>query len=210
MKKSTTAKASHPSTDGGGGGKTKPLTAPIPVKNKTKEAVSTSPPPKMKARKLDPPDKTASSPDPKLSATSSSSPNDHTQNSKPSSPPASAKKEDGQFIVNRQESKIEAEKKVAMERAYAILVTMIKGLSDEELPRRKTKDRVALTCPADKKPGDSILFENPHVSGQRLKVKIPKTTKPGATFKVTVPVPPEKEDTTKDGGEATDHNRWSR
>ncbi|KAL7558065.1 hypothetical protein ACA910_009252 [Epithemia clementina (nom. ined.)] len=124
-------------------------------------------------------------------------------------PPSPPKKEDRlQTIANRQQAKIEAEKKVAMEKAYAVLVAMIKTLSEDEIPRRKTKDKVALTCPADKKPGDSILFENPHVKGQRLKVKIPKNTLPGGIFKVTVPVPKEPVDD-GEGGE-TDHNRWSR
>lgn len=37
-------------------------------------------------------------------------------------------------------------------------VAMIKNLTDEELPKRKTKLKVALTCPPNKKPGDDITF----------------------------------------------------
>ena len=98
-------------------------------------------------------------------------------------------------------TKAENDKKKIMEGSYKLIVSLI---GKEDLPRGKTKEKVALTCPADKKPGDSILFENPHVQGQRLKVKIPKTCKPGGTFRVTVPVPPAKE-----GGEV-DHNKWTR
>jgi len=98
--------------------------------------------------------------------------------------------------------KTEADRKSVMEKTYRILVGMI---PQEDLPRRKTKEKVALTCPAERKPGDTILFENPHVKGQRLKVKIPKKTKPGDTFRVTVPVPQEDE-----GDSPPDHNKWTR
>jgi hypothetical protein len=37
-------------------------------------------------------------------------------------------------------------------------VASIKKMSDEELPRRRTKLKVALTCPPNKKPGDDITF----------------------------------------------------
>jgi hypothetical protein len=73
----------------------------------------------------------------------------------------------------------------------------------ETFPKRKTKDRVSLTCPADKKQGDSILFSNPHVPGQRLKCQIPKNTQPGGAFKVTVPVKEEID-------VSTDYNKLSR
>jgi hypothetical protein len=38
------------------------------------------------------------------------------------------------------------------------VVASIKKMSDEELPRRRTKLKVALTCPPNKKPGDDITF----------------------------------------------------
>jgi hypothetical protein len=89
---------------------------------------------------------------------------------------------------------------------YQAVVAMIHEATDDELPRKKTKDRVTLTCPPDKKPGDSILFSNPHVPGQRLKVKIPKNTPPGGNFKVTVPVAVAPDDEE----EMKDHNKFSR
>jgi len=66
--------------------------------------------------------------------------------------------------------------------------TMIKKLTPENLPRLKTKLKVALKCPKNKKPGDDITFANPHNPGQKLRVKVPKDCFPGGTFKVTVPV----------------------
>ena len=44
------------------------------------------------------------------------------------------------------------------ERIFRKLVTMIKAMKDNELPRRKTKLKVALTCPSNKKAGDDITF----------------------------------------------------
>jgi len=65
---------------------------------------------------------------------------------------------------------------------------MIKKLTPEHLPKLKTKLKVALKCPKNKKPGDDITFANPHNPGQKLRVKVPKDCFPGGTFKVTVPV----------------------
>lgn len=48
--------------------------------------------------------------------------------------------------------------KVKSEKLYKKVVTMIKEMSKEELPRRRTKLKVALTCPSNKKPGDDITF----------------------------------------------------
>lgn len=122
---------------------------------------------------------------------------------------SSEKPEPGESTQQKQEykhlAKVEADRKASMEAKYRNVVSMI---AKEDLPRRKTKDKVALTCPPDKKPGDPILFQNPHMPGQRLKVKIPKNTAPGATFRVTVPVPPEPEE--KEDGTPMDHNKWTR
>eukprot|EP00977_Amphora_coffeiformis_P002347 scaffold437_cov159-Amphora_coffeaeformis.AAC.26 len=107
---------------------------------------------------------------------------------------------------NTPAEKAVAAKKKLLDGAYKTVIQMVKDMSPEDLPRRKTKERVAITCPMDKKPGDSILFANPHVPGQRLKVKIPKKTAPGAVFKVSVPVAPNPEDE----DDNTDHNKWSR
>jgi hypothetical protein len=95
-------------------------------------------------------------------------------------------------------------RKRKMVKYYKPLIEMVKAATSDELPRKKTKERVAITCPPDKKPGDQILFANPHVPGQRLKVKIPKNASPGSTFRVTVPVA----DTAAD--DENDYNKFSR
>jgi hypothetical protein len=97
-----------------------------------------------------------------------------------------------------------ADKRTTVDSLFETLVDLVNESTEDELPRRKLKDKVAVTCPVDKNPGDSILFSNPHVPGQRLKVKIPKNTKPGGTFKVTVPVAPPLDD------DDTDHNKLTR
>ncbi|GAX15794.1 hypothetical protein FisN_3Lh238 [Fistulifera solaris] len=89
------------------------------------------------------------------------------------------------------------------ENLYQKLVEMIKKASPQELPKRKTKDKVSIKCPEDKKPGDTVIFANPHVRGQKLKVKIPDNCKPGGSFKVTVPIPIDEDD-------ETDYNKLSR
>ncbi|GKY99548.1 hypothetical protein MPSEU_000909100 [Mayamaea pseudoterrestris] len=103
-----------------------------------------------------------------------------------------------------EQSAVTAERKAKAMHYYDELVAMIKNCSPDDLPRRKTSERVAVTCPPDKHPGDLILFHNPHVPGQKLRVKIPKNTLPGGIFKATVPVPPDPDDDT------IDHNKLSR
>jgi hypothetical protein len=99
---------------------------------------------------------------------------------------------------------VSTKRKRRMDKHYKQLMAMISTSTSEELPRKKTKERVAITCPPDKKPGDQIMFANPHVPGQRLKVKIPKNATPGSTFKVTVPVADLAAD------DETDYNKFSR
>jgi hypothetical protein len=101
-------------------------------------------------------------------------------------------------------------RKKKMEVLYKAMVEMINSASADELPRRRTKLRVALTCPPDKKTGDTITFTNPHVSGQKLRVKIPANRSANGNFKVTVPVAPDAVVNTADGEEAADHNKISR
>lgn len=95
-------------------------------------------------------------------------------------------------------------RKAKWEKLYSAVIEMIKNSSSDQLPRRKKAVKVAVTCPANKKPGESILFANPHVPGQKLKVKIPKTTNPGGVFKVTVPV------AKKPAGSDSDQNKLNR
>ncbi|KAL3909092.1 MAG: hypothetical protein SGILL_008228, partial [Bacillariaceae sp.] len=94
--------------------------------------------------------------------------------------------------------------KARVDSLYKKAVAMIKNMTADELPKRKTKLKVALTCPPNKKAGDDITFSNPHDPGQRLRVKVPKDCSAGCTFKVTVPVKAPKDDDGKD------HNKLPR
>jgi hypothetical protein len=65
----------------------------------------------------------------------------------------------------------------------------IKAMGDDLLPRRKTMEKVSVVVPAGKSAGDDVTFSNPHVPGQKLRVKVPKNTVAGGKFVVSVPVP---------------------
>jgi hypothetical protein len=79
----------------------------------------------------------------------------------------------------------------------------IKRMTDKELPRKKKNEKVSIVVPDGKSPGDDITFANPHVPGQKLRVKVPKNSVPGSKFVVSVPVP------TKANPDV-DNNKWSR
>jgi hypothetical protein len=126
-----------------------------------------------------------------------------TKNTKVSTSEGSPKPDTAKTGSSKDRQKKSKECKKIYENLYQKLVEMIKKASPEELPKRKTKDKVSIKCPDDKKPGDTVIFANPHVRGQKLKVKIPDNCKPGGTFKVTVPIPIDEDDD-------TDYNKLSR
>ena len=178
---------------------------------------------------------------------------DTSKSKKPMSPLSTGTAKGKKPVPNKTPSNAEMKKKTkvakkARAQVDAILKkisTMIKGMNEEELPKRRMKLKVALTCPANKKPGDDITFtyveilrymlhnqrsyvsksltgvffflfflefffvldRNPHNPGQRLRVKVPKDSYPGGTFRVTVPVKQPPPDADSDG---TDHNKFSR
>jgi hypothetical protein len=101
-------------------------------------------------------------------------------------------------------------KKAIADQLFIDLVGLLKGFTEDELPRKAKpkRTRVVVKITPDKKPGDMITFANPHVPGQKLKVKVPPNTKPGDSFKVTVPKPAEEEDADENPGK--DHNKISR
>ena len=78
----------------------------------------------------------------------------------------------------------------------------IRNLSDDVLPKRKTMEKVSIVVPAGKSAGDDVTFSNPHVPGQKLRVKVPKNAVTGGKFVVSVPVPQ-----TDDG---VDRNKFGR
>jgi hypothetical protein len=79
----------------------------------------------------------------------------------------------------------------------------IKKMNEKELPRKKKNEKVSIVVPDGKSPGDDITFANPHVPGQKLRVKVPKNTAPGSKFVVSVPVPVK-------ANPDVDNNKWPR
>jgi len=84
--------------------------------------------------------------------------------------------------------KADACKKV-LNQHFAIVSKAIKKMGHDLLPRRKTMEKVSIVVPAGKSAGDDVTFSNPHVPGQKLRVKVPKHTLAGGKFVVSVPVP---------------------
>jgi hypothetical protein len=95
-----------------------------------------------------------------------------------------------------------ADKQNAVKELFDKIVKGIKNMSDEELPRRKKTSKVSVVVSDGKEPGDTITFENPHIPGQRLQVKVPKGLSAGAKFIVSVPAPAVSDE--------TDANKWDR
>ena len=111
--------------------------------------------------------------------------------------------------------KIATKKRDEITEHYNKLKMIIDNLTDEELPRKRKpkRTRVVVKVPSGNQPGDTITFANPHVPGQKLKVKVPANVKAGETFKVTVPKPAEDDnddDKLGEDGLARDHNKFNR
>lgn len=58
----------------------------------------------------------------------------------------------------KKKTKAAKEAKAMAEKYFKKFAKLVKALTEDELPRRKTKRKVALTCPPNKKPGDDITF----------------------------------------------------
>jgi hypothetical protein len=58
----------------------------------------------------------------------------------------------------KKKAKAAKEAKAVAEKYFKKFSKLVKSLTEDELPRRKTKRKVALTCPPNKKPGDDITF----------------------------------------------------
>jgi hypothetical protein len=80
---------------------------------------------------------------------------------------------------------------------------LVKSLTEKDLPRKKKNEKVSIVVPEGKNPGDDITFANPHVPGQKLRVKVPKNASSGSKFVVSVPVP-------NAANPDVDNNKWSR
>jgi hypothetical protein len=94
------------------------------------------------------------------------------------------------------------DKEDAVKELYDNIVKEIKAMTDDDIPRRKKTSKVSLVVSVGKGPGDTIMFSNPHIPGQRLQVKVPKGLSAGGKFIVSVPAPAVSDD--------TDANVWTR
>lgn len=72
---------------------------------------------------------------------------------------------------------------------YGRCVTVIKDVPEDTWPRKPKMNmvKVSIKVPENKKSGDTIIFNNPHIGGQKLKVQIPEKVSVGDTFRVSVP-----------------------
>jgi len=135
------------------------------------------------------------------------------QPSKPGVKKAPAKKADSlpakKKITPEMKAQIEALEKRAMtlkaksDKVYDATRKAIKKMTEKELPKKKKNEKVSIVVPDGKKPGDDITFANPHVPGQKLRVKVPKNGAPGSKFVVSVPVPVK-------ANTDIDNNKWPR
>ena len=96
-----------------------------------------------------------------------------------------------------------ADLKQRSDKTFEDTCAAIKRMTDKELPRKKKSEKVSIVVPEGKNPGDDITFANPHVPGQKLRVKVPKNGAPGSKFVVSVPVP-------VNANPDVDNNKWSR
>mmetsp|Transcript_18100 Transcript_18100/g.20866 ORF Transcript_18100/g.20866 Transcript_18100/m.20866 type:complete len:667 (-) Transcript_18100:13-2013(-) len=121
-----------------------------------------------------------------------------------------SKKKQKQELTPEMKEQVAALKKRAFDlkkrsdELFAATRDAIKKMTDKELPRKKKNEKVSIVVPEGKKPGDDITFSNPHVKGQKLRVKIPAKSKPGSKFVVSVPVPVKSINTD------VDNNKWPR
>ena len=73
---------------------------------------------------------------------------------------------------------------------HELVEAAIRAIPESNLPRKMKAGamaKVSVMIPEDKKPGDSIMFDNPRHAGQMFKVVVPADGKPGGTFVVNVP-----------------------
>jgi len=96
-----------------------------------------------------------------------------------------------------------ADLKKLSDKSFKQTLEAIKNMTTKDLPRKKKNEKVSIVVPEGKSPGDDITFGNPHVKGQKLRVKVPKNAKPGSKFVVSVPVPVK-------ANPDVDNNKWPR
>ena len=77
------------------------------------------------------------------------------------------------------------------DRLHKKCIEEIEKMTKEHLPRKLKggNTKCQIKVPANKKGGDEIQIENPHIPGQKLKLVIPSSKIPGDKFTVMVPLP---------------------
>jgi hypothetical protein len=75
-----------------------------------------------------------------------------------------------------------------------ITTRIIQEPIEQKQPEGPRMIAATFKCPKNKNPGDVIEVVNPHQLGQKLKVTIPKGTKPKKQFRVLVPLPEKKKE----------------
>lgn len=159
---------------------------------------------KKEAKKRKRPDSTKSSSVKSSKSTTkkpkTETPNKSVASKKKSTPKSTENGDDKELPEDPQENlaflkQAALDKKEAVNELYDTIVKKIKAMTDEELPRRKKTSKVSLVVSEGKGPGDTIMFSNPHIPGQRLQVKVPKGMSAGGKFIVSVPAPAVSVDT---------------
>jgi len=86
-----------------------------------------------------------------------------------------------------------AKHKAASDKLHRACIREVKKCTEDDLPRKQPPQKMAkasIPVPADKGPGDSVMFVNPHIPTQKMRVSVPEKwdrTKSGGSITVSVP-----------------------
>ena len=86
-----------------------------------------------------------------------------------------------------------AKHKAASDKLHRACVREVKKSTEDDLPRKQPPQKMAkasIPVPADKGPGDSVMFVNPHIPTQKMRVSVPEKwdrAKSGGSITVSVP-----------------------
>ncbi len=86
-----------------------------------------------------------------------------------------------------------AKHKAASDKLHRACIREVKKCTEDDLPRKQPPQKMAkasIPVPADKGPGDSVMFVNPHIPTQKMRVSVPEKwdrAKSGGSITVSVP-----------------------
>lgn len=129
------------------------------------------------------------------SAASSSSKKEKTKSPKKGGASTSKSKDGASPELSARAIELSAESaklKAASGKLHRACVRRIKKCTEQDLPRKQKaqkKARVSVPIPTDKGPGDVVVFKNPHIPEQKLRLTVPKNwnrTKSGGNIAVNV------------------------